>query len=194
MHHRSASRGVCIRGGGGRTPPGILRDMVNERALRIILECILVFKGHSFRILVCFMIRICTILLFFSVKIINVIGICHGQQIDKKLKLVSTLENKNKQECRLLGGVCPGGCLSGGCLPRGCLPRGCLPWGVSAPVHAGIHTPPVNRMTDRYLWKYYLAATSLQAVTKTYMLNRGFLRLPKLALLAFSYCLDISMS
>ena len=52
-------------------------------------------------------------------------------------------------------GVCVcQGCLSRegvsarGCLPRGCLPWGCLPRGVSAPVHAGIHTSPVDRMTD----------------------------------------------
>ena len=37
-----------------------------------------------------------------------------------------------------------------GCLPRGCLPRGGVCWGgVSAPLHAGIHPPPVDRMTDR---------------------------------------------
>ena len=51
----------------------------------------------------------------------------------------------------LPGGVCPGsvsqhalgrGCVClGGVYPRGCLPRGCL-LGVSAPVHAGKHTPP----------------------------------------------------
>ena len=48
-----------------------------------------------------------------------------------------------------VGGVFPHGvsaggvCLPEGCLPRhgGCLPGGCLPRGVSAPVHAGIHTP-----------------------------------------------------
>ena len=95
-----------------------------------------------------------------------------------------------KQECIPVGcvpsaalAVCCGGGVSvqgvsalGGCLPRGdggvCLPGGicpgvsawgCLPRGASAPVHAGIH-PPVNRMTDRRLWKYYLAATSLRTV------------------------------
>ena len=48
------------------------------------------------------------------------------------------------------GGVClPRGCLpSGGCLPGGCLPWGCLPRGMPAPVHAGIHTSLVDRMTD----------------------------------------------
>ena len=49
----------------------------------------------------------------------------------------------------LRGGVCPGGvCLEGGCLPRGCLLGGVCPGGVSAPVHTGMHTPPVDRMTD----------------------------------------------
>ena len=46
---KSASRGVCIRGGGWADPPPllpdrILRDTVNERVVRIILECIL----HNF--------------------------------------------------------------------------------------------------------------------------------------------------
>ena len=89
-------------------------------------------------------------------------------------------------------GICPEGCLprrvsasgylpKGGCLPRWCLPRGVsVQWGVClgvcvsqyaldrgvfAPMHAGIHTPSVNRMTDRSLWKYYLATTSLRTVT-----------------------------
>ena len=45
--------GVCIQGdlhlegglrrGGGRPPNRILRDTVNERAVRILLECILVY-------------------------------------------------------------------------------------------------------------------------------------------------------
>ena len=39
---------VCLRGGAvGQTPPkthGILRDTVNERAVRILLECILVWN------------------------------------------------------------------------------------------------------------------------------------------------------
>ena len=54
------------------------------------------------------------------------------------------------------GGVYPGGWGSGGCLPRGVgVQEECLPiWGVHAPswsiaMHAGIHTDPVNRMTDR---------------------------------------------
>ena len=40
-------QGVYIRGGGvGQTPPHqILWDTVNERAVRIILECILVLKN-----------------------------------------------------------------------------------------------------------------------------------------------------
>ena len=43
-------------------------------------------------------------------------------------------------------GIClpGGGQLGGGCLPFGVSAQG----GVSAPVHAGIHTVPVNRMTD----------------------------------------------
>ena len=42
-----------------------------------------------------------------------------------------------------------GGLSARGCLPRGYLPEGCLPrGGVSAPVHAGIHSPLMNRMTD----------------------------------------------
>ena len=72
-------------------------------------------------------------------------------------------------------GCLPGGMSAlEGCLPEGCLPRGptrgvsaqggvcpsgvclaytphawgCLPRGVSAAVHAGIHPPPVNRITD----------------------------------------------
>ena len=37
--------GVCIRWGLDRPPlPGILRDTVNERAVRILLEFILIFK------------------------------------------------------------------------------------------------------------------------------------------------------
>ena len=63
-----------------------------------------------------------------------------------------------------------GGCLPGGCLSRGAywlggvcpedLPRGCRPRGVSVK-HLPTH---VNRMTDRCLWKYYLAVTSLWLV------------------------------
>ena len=69
------------------------------------------------------------------------------------------------------GGVCPGGCLPGGvCLPGGCLSRrvsarGCLPRGVYPSMHWGRHPlPPVNRILDTHLWKYYLATTSLQTV------------------------------
>ena len=53
LHPRgSASRGICIQGGilhpGGWADPlphQILRDMVNERAVRILPECILVFSS-----------------------------------------------------------------------------------------------------------------------------------------------------
>ena len=66
----------------------------------------------------------------------------------------------------LPGGVCPGGCLLAGggvVLPQSMLGYVC-PGGVcysacwdmsaqreevSAPVHAGIHIPPVNRMTNK---------------------------------------------
>ena len=45
---RSASRRVCLQGGlhlgGWADPPWILRDTVNERAVRILLQCILVFN------------------------------------------------------------------------------------------------------------------------------------------------------
>ena len=51
------------------------------------------------------------------------------------------------------------GCLPRGCLPGGVCPGGCLPWGVCQ-----TPPPPVNRMTDRHLWKYYLATTSLRTV------------------------------
>ena len=36
--------GGSASGGGWHTPFGILRDMVNERVVRILLECILVVK------------------------------------------------------------------------------------------------------------------------------------------------------
>ena len=42
-----------------------------------------------------------------------------------------------------LGGVCPGREVSGSVHAGICLR------GESTPVHAGMHTPPVNRMTDR---------------------------------------------
>ena len=47
----SVHKGVCIQGGlhrGWATPPPnwILRDTVNERAVRILLECILFFNLH----------------------------------------------------------------------------------------------------------------------------------------------------
>ena len=57
-------------------------------------------------------------------------------------------------------------------------PLPCMPPATHAPHHAcpPPHAPPTmhppchaNRMTDRCLWKYYLAATSLRAVMKTRM-------------------------
>ena len=45
------------------------------------------------------------------------------------------------------------------------------------PPHAPCHAyplPPVNRMTDRRLWKYYLAATSLRAVMNLQSFNLKF--------------------
>ena len=76
--------------------------------------------------------------------------------------------------CFLGGCVLPGVCASWG---RGVvLPGGCAAWGVCFPggcasqrgvypsMHWGRHPHPVNRMTDRLLWKYYLAATSLRTV------------------------------
>ena len=69
------------------------------------------------------------------------------------------------------------GCLpGGGCLPRGCVCpggvylEGCLPREVS--VRGMADTPhPVNGMTDRQVYKYYLAANSLRVVIilKSYM-------------------------
>ena len=54
MHWESVPREVCTREGGlhpgvGKPPPPhwILRDTVNERAVRILLECILVFFTYS---------------------------------------------------------------------------------------------------------------------------------------------------
>ena len=56
--------------------------------------------------------------------------------------------------CASRVGVLPGGVLPGGVLPvgvsiQGALLRGVSAWGVVGPLHPGIHTPPVNRMTDR---------------------------------------------
>ena len=56
MHGRGACvawghawQGACMVGGvcGMYTPLQILPDMVNERVVRILLECILVFKAYS---------------------------------------------------------------------------------------------------------------------------------------------------
>ena len=57
--------------------------------------------------------------------------------------------------CVCLGGVCPGGCLAGGVCLGGCIPA-CTE--VDTPL------PPVDRILDTRLWKYYLATTSLQTV------------------------------
>ena len=45
VHGRGARGGWCVAGGmhGLHAPRQILRDTVNERAVRILLECILVF-------------------------------------------------------------------------------------------------------------------------------------------------------
>ena len=55
----------------------------------------------------------------------------------------------------------------GGCLPRGCPPEGCLPrGGVSA--REGVsarHTP--CEQNHRWLWKHYLAVTTLQTIIIT---------------------------
>ena len=57
------------------------------------------------------------------------------------------------------GGVCSGSVFSVGCLPTGSALGGFCTGGLpDTPV------PPLNRMTDRCLWKYYLAATSLPTV------------------------------
>ena len=69
--------------------------------------------------------------------------------------------------CLLLeGGVCFWGCVwSRGCVwSEGvCLVRGvCLVWGVHPSMHWG--RPPVDRILDTRLWKYYLDPTSLRPV------------------------------
>ena len=63
-----------------------------------------------------------------------------------------------KQECIPVGCVASaavaagGGVLTGGVWGGdgvvGCLPGGVCPGGGVCPVHAGIHIPPVNRITD----------------------------------------------
>ena len=71
--------------------------------------------------------------------------------------------------CTFWGGcTCSGGVPAEGVyLPRGCTCWGCVPargftcLGVYPSMHWDRHTP-VNRMTDRCLWKYYLTATSLR--------------------------------
>ena len=77
-----------------------------------------------------------------------------------------TVRSSGRRGC---GGVCPGG----GCGPGECVcpGGGCVCWGVSAQGNVcpsacwDTHPhPPMNRMTDRRLWKYYLAATTLRTV------------------------------
>ena len=78
-------------------------------------------------------------------------------------------------------GVCPGDVCLGGCLPgvspwgvsaQGVSFRGCLPGGGSVCL-GGVYTEgclpdiPVYRMTERQVYKHYLAATSLRTVKMT---------------------------
>ena len=68
--------------------------------------------------------------------------------------------------------TCPGGVPAGGVPDRGAPAQGgCTCLGVYPSMHPG-KTPPMNRMTDRRLWKYYLAATSLRTVKISF---RGFI-------------------
>ena len=64
-----------------------------------------------------------------------------------------------------LGNICPEGCLTGlGVCPVGvCLGGICQRGSASGDV-CQIPPPPVNRMTDRHFWKYYLAAATLRTV------------------------------
>ena len=56
--------------------------------------------------------------------------------------------------------------------PGGCMPQGVSAQGVSArgeDVYPSMHwgtDPPVDRILDTHLWKYYLAATLLRMVTR----------------------------
>ena len=70
------------------------------------------------------------------------------------------------------------------CIPAGCIPSAAVAvcWGGRGPAQVGVlpregscpgevcpggslpDTLPVNRMTDRHLWKHYLAATTLRKV------------------------------
>ena len=79
------------------------------------------------------------------------------------------------------GVVCPGVSARRRCLPGGGVcpeevpARGCLPGrGVSAQGGVSQHAlrqtpPPVDRILDTHLWKYYLAATSLQTVIRSHV-------------------------
>ena len=60
------------------------------------------------------------------------------------------------------GGVCPEGCV---------YPSMHWEWGVSAPVYAGIHHLPVDRILDTRLWKHYLSVTTLRTVKITPVLK-----------------------
>ena len=64
---------------------------------------------------------------------------------------------------RVLGGVPASGAVPA----RGHVPARGVPAGeVCVSQHALRQTPPVNKMTDRRLWKYYLAVTSLRTVIR----------------------------
>ena len=72
------------------------------------------------------------------------------------------------------GGVCsggvsaPGGSALGGSGLGGCLLQGvCSRGGVYPSMHWGRHPPPVERIFDTRLWKYYLGPTSLRPVMNT---------------------------
>ena len=78
------------------------------------------------------------------------------------------------------GGVCPGGVCPGGVCRGGCLPGEVSEQGGCVSQYA-LGSPPVNIMHDRHLWKHYLAATSLQMVTRMH-----FSRIPTARLLTVS--------
>ena len=110
-------------------------DTVNKRAVRVLLECILVQHGFAFSTLIRF---------------------------TNESSWQSYLNLLRKQECipvgcvptdcwpypsmHWAGGSAQGG-LPGGCLPGGCLPGGVCPGRVS--VWGGGRHPSVDRMTDR---------------------------------------------
>ena len=67
-----------------------------------------------------------------------------------------------------------------GCLPgRGVWPEGGVcPGQVSDPVHAGIHTPSMDRILDTRLWKHYLSATTLRTVITHLAVKNHYLKNP----------------